>query len=376
MNGFTFRARKIDNAVNRKPCGTLRAADMDGYLSGMTHLATVTIDDVAELAGVSIKTVSRVLNREPHVREATRERVEAAAAQLNYTPNVSARALAGSRSYLIGLYYDNPSPGWVGQIEQGAMTACRNAGYHLIVEQLKDEEGALAERVTALQARVRPDGVILTPPLCDNPALLEALEKTGARYVRIAPSWDLQRSAYVHMDDHRAAYEMTTYLQGLGHRDIAFVCGPADHVAAGRRRDGFVDAMKAAGLPVKPGRIQTGAFSFRSGLEAGERLLNIADRPTAIFAGNDDMALGVMALASRLHIEIPDDLTLVGFDDSPSAQVVWPQLTTVRQPTSEMAATAAEVLIGRALDEGGPRGRLLDFQLVVRESSGPPRHAA
>jgi LacI family transcriptional regulator len=336
-------------------------------------LATATIDDVAKLAGVSIKTVSRVLNREPHVRDSTRERVEAAAAQLNYTPNVSARALAGSRSYLIGLYYDNPSPGYVGQIEQGAMAACRRAGHHLIVEEMLETGPAIRDSIAAFHARVRPDGVILTPPLCDRRELLEALEAVKASYVRIAPSWDLERSPYVYMDDRKAAYEMTAYLQGLGHRDIAFIGGPVDHVAAARRTEGFTDAMASAGLPVRPGRIQPGQFSFRSGWEAGERLLQSpTGRPSAIFAGNDDMALGVMAVANRLHIEIPGDLTLVGFDDSPSAQVVWPQLTTVRQPTAEMAATAADILIERGSGEPGPRGRLLNFELVLRESSGPP----
>ncbi|HEY3814452.1 MAG TPA: LacI family DNA-binding transcriptional regulator [Caulobacteraceae bacterium] len=334
----------------------------------------MTIDDVAELAGVSIKTVSRVLNREPHVRDSTRLRVEAAAAKLNYTPNVSARALAGSRSYLIGLYYDNPSPGYVGQVEQGAMIACRKAGYHLVVEEMLETGSALRESVTALHARARLDGVILIPPLCDRPELLDALEAAKAAYVRIAPSFDLERSPYVFMDDRRAAYEMTAYLQKLGHSDIAFIGGPPDHVAAASRTEGFTDAMADAGLKVAKGRIQAGEFSFRSGREAGERLLDDPKkRPTAIFASNDDMALGVMAVANRLHIEIPNDLTLVGFDDSPSAQVVWPQLTTVRQPTAEMAANAAEILITRAGTEGGPRGRRLAFELIIRDSSAPPR---
>jgi LacI family transcriptional regulator len=335
-------------------------------------LPSVTIDDVAELAGVSIKTVSRVLNQEPHVRETTRDRVLQAAKQLDYTPNVSARALAGSRSYLIGLYYDNPSPGYVGQVEQGAMAACRPAGYHLIVEEMQEAGTPLRERIAAFHARVRPEGVILTPPLCDLPEVLEALDAAKASYVRIAPSRDLERSPYVYIDDRKAAQEMTLYLQALGHRDIAFIQGPPDHFAAARRCEGFLDAMASAGLPVRPERVQPGQFSFRSGSEAGERLLSSPDRPTAIFAGNDDMALGVMAVANRLHIEIPGDLSLVGFDDSPSAQVVWPQLTTVRQPAAEMAAVAAEMLIGRISPARGSRGRLLDFKLVLRQSSGPP----
>jgi LacI family transcriptional regulator len=339
-------------------------------------VSTVTIDDVARLAGVSIKTVSRVLNREPYVRDSTRERVEAAATQLDYTPNVSARALAGGRSYLIALYYDNPSPGYVGQIEQGAMAACRREGRHLIVEEMREMGPAVQDSIAAFHARVRPDGVILTPPLCDRPELLAALDAVNAAYVRIAPSWGLERSPFVYMDDREAAHEMTAYLQSLGHRDIAFIGGPVDHVAAARRTEGFSDAMAAAGFAVGPGRIQRGEFSFRSGWEAGERLLqDPQNRPTAIFAGNDDMALGVMAVANRLHVEIPSDLTLVGFDDSPSAQVVWPQLTTVRQPTAEMAAVAAEILIKRNSADKGPRGRLLGFKLVVRESSGPPRSA-
>jgi LacI family transcriptional regulator len=334
-------------------------------------LPTVTIDDVAELAGVSIKTVSRVLNQEPHVRETTRDRVLKAAKQLDYTPNVSARALAGSRSYLIGLYYDNPSPGYVGQVEQGAMAACRQSGHHLIVEEVQEAGTPLRERIAAFQARVRPEGVILTPPLCDLPEVLEALDAAKVGYVRIAPSRDLERSPYVYIDDRKAAEEMTHYLQGLGHRDIAFIQGPPDHFAAARRCEGFLDAMASAGLPVRPEWVQPGEFSFRSGLEAGERLLSSSERPTAIFAGNDDMALGVMAVANRLHIEIPGGLSLVGFDDSPSAQVVWPQLTTVRQPAAEMAAVAAEILISRT-SARGPRGRLLDFKLVLRQSSGPP----
>ncbi|WP_424443718.1 LacI family DNA-binding transcriptional regulator [Phenylobacterium hankyongense] len=339
-------------------------------------MPTVTIDDVAELAGVSIKTVSRVLNQEPHVREATRERVLKAAKELDYTPNVSARALAGARSYLIGLYYDNPSPGYVGQVEQGAMAACRPAGYHLIVEQVQEAGATLRERIAAFHARVRPEGVLLTPPLCDLPEVLEALDAAKANYVRIAPSRDLERSPYVYIDDRKAAEEMTHYLQGLGHRDIAFIQGPPDHFAAARRCEGFLDAMASAGLAVRPEWVQPGEFSFRSGSEAGERLLSSPDRPTAIFAGNDDMALGVMAVANRLQIEIPSGLSVVGFDDSPSAQVVWPQLTTVRQPTAEMAAVAAEMLIGRRAAARGPRGRLLAFTLVPRQSSGPPPGAA
>jgi LacI family transcriptional regulator len=335
-------------------------------------LASVTINDVAELAGVSIKTVSRVINREPGVRKATLERVLAAVVSLNYTPNASARALAGSRSGLIALYVDNPSADYVSEIERGAMAACRRSGYHLIAEALQNTGLSLREHVASLHAATRMDGVILTPPLCDRPDVLEAFEAEGVPYVRVAPSGDLDRSPYLRMDDRRAAHEMTTYLIGLGHRDIAFIGGPPDHMAAGQRSEGFLAAMTDAGLSVRPQWIEQGAFFFRSGWDCGERLLEAQRRPTAIFAGNDDMALGVMAVANRLHIDVPGQLTLAGFDDSPSARVVWPQLTTVRQPVFEMAAAAAEILIGVERSPGAPQAQLMDFELVIRQSSAPP----
>ncbi|MDB5471627.1 MAG: transcriptional regulator [Caulobacter sp.] len=335
-------------------------------------MAAITIDDVASLAGVSIKTVSRVLNHEPHVRAATRERVLAAVDSLKYRPNVSARALAGSRSYLMALFFDNPSPGYVHQIETGAMGACRNSGYYLIVEEMLESGVELERRVAAFNSTVRMDGVILPPPLCDRTELLAALDAEKVPYVRIAPTTHLDRAPYVFMDDRQAAYEMTTYLQSLGHRDIAFIAGPPDHTAAARRLEGFRDAMEQAGLPVGPDRVQNGAFSFLSGAECGELLLTAADRPSAIFAGNDDMALGVMAVANRLHIDIPGTVTLAGFDDSPGAQVVWPQLTTVRQPVADMAREATELLIAAGRGDVGPKARRLDFEIIVRQSSGPP----
>ena len=322
---------------------------------------------------MSIKTVSRVLNHEPHVREATRNRVLAAVAKLNYTPNISARALAGARSYLLCLYIDNPSPGYVAQVEQGAMSACRRNGCHLIVEELQPNDPGLRERILAQHATVPMDGVLLTPPLCDNPTMLDALDSARTPYVRIAPSHQVERSAYVYMDDRRAGYEMTAYLQSLGHTDIAFIAGPSDHVAAGQRREGFLEAMRDAGFEPAPSRLQHGAFSFRSGWDCGERLLSRPDRPTAVFVGNDDMALGVMAVANRLHLEVPEQVTIVGFDDSPSAQVVWPQLTTVRQPVAEMAKVAAELLIARSADGEGRPARRMEFEVIVRDSSGPVR---
>jgi LacI family transcriptional regulator len=335
-------------------------------------LVSVTIYDVARVAGVSIKTVSRVLNREPNVRPATRERVTAAAAALHYRPNISARSLAGSRSYLLGLFYDNPSPAYVSDFQHGATAQCRKEGYHLVVEPIDSsavDAGALVEGMLAM---LKLDGVILTPPVCDRPAVLAVLDRMGVPYVRIAPDLNLNHAARVSMDDRRAAFEMTNLLFRLGHRDIGFIKGHPDHGASHLRFEGYEAAMTAQGAPIRADRVLQGYFSFRSGVDCAEQLLSSADRPTAIFASNDDMALGALTVASRQGLVAPRDLSVAGFDDTPSASVVWPKLTTVRQPIAEMAAAAAEILISRHMDDDNalPVDRLLDFKIIVRESTG------
>ncbi len=335
-------------------------------------MSTITINDVAALAGVSIKTVSRVLNDEPYVRQNTRDRVQEAVRQLHYKPNFAARALAGSRAYLIGLYFNNPSLDYVSNIQYGAMIACREAGYHLLVEEIRGSGPDLQTQADALLSTVRMDGVILTPPVCDQLEVLGALDAAGVPYVRLAPAVELHRAPYVYMDDHRAAYEMTVHLLALGHRRLGFIKGPAGHSATELRYQGFLQALRDHRIEMRPSWAQSGDFSFRSGLAAGEQLLGQTEPPTAIFASNDDMALGVMALAHRLRLDVPEDLSIAGFDDSPSAQVVWPQLTTIRQPVARMASEAAVLLIARHNEsDGAPQGSLLDFELVIRGSTGP-----
>jgi LacI family transcriptional regulator len=331
--------------------------------------AAITIVDVAKRAGVSIKTVSRVLNREPNVREQTRERVIAAAAALSYTPNVAARSLAGSRSYLLGLLFDNPSLSYIGDMQMGALRECRLSGHHLIVEPFRAEGEDVGVRIRALIATLKTDGLILTPPVCDHPEVLAALDEAGVAYVRVAPYHDPVHGASVHMDDAAAARQMTELLIGLGHRKIAFILGHPEHGASQSRADGYAAALRLAGLPHRPELVRQGFFSFRSGVEAAEELLSGPDRPTAIFASNDDMALGVMSVANRLGLSVPRDLSIAGFDDTPSARVVWPQLTPVRQPIAEMGAAAAELLVERRAAAGG--ARLLEFEIVPRDSTGP-----
>ena len=339
------------------------------------RVANVTIVDVAHAAGVSIKTVSRVLNREPNVSTATREQVMAAAAALHYTPNVSARSLAGSRSYLIALLYDNPNAAYIADLQTGALSRCRAGGYHLIIEPFDTTAADAPDAIADMMSKLRTDGMILTPPLCDHPGVLELLDTTGAAYVRIAPSNRVDHGSVVRIDDMAAAREMTRLLIADGHRDIGFVKGHPDHGASHQRLAGFLAAMTEAGLTVRPDWIAEGLFSFLSGVAAGTRLLDRNDRPTAIFACNDDTALGVMSEANRLGLVMPRDLSVAGFDDTPTARVVWPQLTTVRQPVADMAAMAADMIIeGRTEDEA--ESQLMAFEIIVRGSTGPAPRAA
>ncbi len=190
-------------------------------------------------------------------------------------------------------------------VQLGALRRCREAGYHLIVEQLSMQDPNLGEAVRALAVQSSLHGLILTPPLCDAPAIVEVLKAERVPFVRIAPDRSLSGVPSVSIDDHAAAKEMTAYLIGLGHRRIGFIKGHPDHSAAHARFEGYRAALKQAGLPFVEELCAQGYFSYQSGMEAGEVLLALKNRPTAIFASNDDMAAAVLAAAQRFHLKLP-----------------------------------------------------------------------
>jgi LacI family transcriptional regulator len=336
---------------------------------------TITIKDVAERAGVSAKTVSRVINEEAHVRPALREAVMRVVKELDYRPNAFARSLSSSRSYLLGLFLDDPAwSGYAAGMQRGALMRCRERHYHLVVEPLDSSTSGWEPGLMTSIAALRLDGAILTPPLCRYAPLLERLEGIGLPYVRISPGEEEARSGFVDIDEEEAAFEMTRHLIGLGHREIGFIEGIPSHAATPKRRAGFLSAMHAAGIPVARDRIVPGDFTFRGGIEGGETLLRSGHPPTAIFASNDDMALGVSAAAAKLGVVVPAQLSIAGFDDAPTARVAWPPITTVRQPVEAMAAAAVDILIdpayrGKPSDAGFHRE--LPYELIVRGSTGP-----
>jgi LacI family transcriptional regulator len=339
-------------------------------------MTTVTIKDVAARAGVSPKTVSRVINGEPHVRPEVRDVVQRVVAELDYRPNAFARSLSSSRSYLLALLLDDPASGYAADVQLGALMRCRAKSYHLVVEPIDTASSGWASELSASVRALKLDGAILTPPVCDNQAVLDLLEAEGLSYVRISPRGEVDRSGLVRMDDAAAAREMTEHLLGLGHRDIGFVRGDPNHSVSQLREDGYRAAMAAAGVAVPERFVVTGDFSFRSGMALGNDLIGgngqSADRPTAIFASNDDMALGVLIAAMKHGVAVPDSLSIVGFDDAPSARAAWPLLTTIRQPKAEMAAAAVDILVDPHYRAGAADPRFkkaLQYRLVLRDSA-------
>lgn len=330
-----------------------------------------TLSDIAKLAKVSIKTASRVVRKEPKVSPKTRAAVEEAIKTLNYRPSVAPRAAVGSRSYVLGLIFDNPNASYIVELLQGAMEQSRQDGYHLIVEPVSLSSASITEDINNLLVQSNLDGMILPPPLCDEPSILKALMSAGKPFARISPSISEELGLRVEINDHQAAKEMTTKLIKLGHTSIGFITGRKGTATTRRRLEGFLSAMKEANLSVPDSFIQEGNFEYRSALIAGEKLLKQPQRPTAIFASNDEMAAGLIAAAHKSGLSVPDDLSIAGFDDSLVATVVWPQLTTVRQPIKEMAATAVKILIEkcRAESDENPNMELLPTEIIMREST-------
>ena len=336
----------------------------------------ITIEDVARSAGVSAMTVSRVINKGGNVRETTRAAVLDAIERLNYSPNTAARSLAAGQATHIGLLYANPSAAYLSQFLIGALHAARSAGVHLLIESCESEDADEQAEVMRRFATSDVEGVILPPPLSESQPILIELEAAEIPAVTVALGAPRDGGLNVRIDDHAAAMEMTNYLLDLGHRNIGFIKGHPNIVASHDRYRGFCDALAEAGIETGKAPIEQGYFSYRSGLTAGERLLSRADPPTAIFASNDDMAAATISVAHRRGLVVPDDLSVVGFDDTALATSVWPELTTVKQPIAAMAEAAVELLIADLRSRGGtPRKfaeRVLSHAMIIRESSGQP----
>ncbi len=330
-----------------------------------------TMHDVARLAGVSIKSVSRVINREPHVSAKLRARIDLAIDQLGYVPDLAARSLAGARSFTLGALFDVPSQQYTMKIQAGLYRACVEHQYHLRFEHIDSTvaPAVLEEALARFLRRSRVDAVVLTPPLSDDPVLLDYLDRKGVPYSRIAPFLDPARSAGTRIDDETAAAAIADLLWSHGHRRFAIVNGPDRHGAAVARRKGFIARLQQHDPSINPSEV-FGGFDFVPGIAAGRKLLAQIPRPTAIFATNDDSAAGTMVAIREAGLSIPADISICGFDDSWVATSVWPLLTTVLQPIEEMAYVAACLVLQRPDQQNPAALQTLDYTMIERDSVG------
>lgn len=333
-----------------------------------------TIADVAARAGVSTMTVSRVVNKSAGVRPATREKVEAAIAELGFVPNAAARSLAGGKACRIALLHSNPSAAYLSEFLVGSLAGAAEADAQLVVEHWIEQEQP--RDVVDRLAGHRIDAVLLPPPLCDAADLIEHLRVAGFALAQIATGAPAAFADAVSIDDESAAFAMTGRLLGLGHRRIGFIVGDRNQTASTLRLQGYRRALTEAGLAVDDTLIAQGDFTYRSGLLACGVLLGQTDRPSAIFASNDDMAAAAIAAASRRGLDVPRHLAVCGFDDSAMASTTWPEITTVRQPIAAMAQLATTQLAKRARARGDDAPlkvvhQVLAHHIVVRDSDGP-----
>ena len=340
-------------------------------------MANATIIDVAKHAGVSIKTVSRVINNVKTVKPQIRERVTRAIEKLDYHPNPSARGLGGNRSYLLGLLYDVSCGYYATSVLAGATERSHAAKYQIVMQSCDYNAPALADDLARNIRQSRVDGVMITPPLSDLSSVIEVLESRHIPFVRIAPGTDHDSYRSVCTNDRESCASMTEQLASLGHQRISFIIGNPDHAAVMDRYRGYLDGLRACALRLDKSLVVQGYNSHASGVQCARKLLNVAPakRPTAIFASNDEMAAGVLSVAHSMGLGVPEDVSVVGFDDSPLASQVWPALTTIRQPISDMAGQAAELLLRMLRGEPADNSKhVLPSTLTFRQSTGPARN--
>ncbi|WP_293746965.1 LacI family DNA-binding transcriptional regulator [uncultured Paraglaciecola sp.] len=337
----------------------------------------VTIKDVAIHAGVSFKTVSRVINHEGTVKPDTLEKVNTAIAELNYQPNTAARNLAGSKSFALGFIYDNPNAYYVIDMQRGILEECGRKGYELIIHPCESDQFDIITKIQDMVKRTQLSGLIVSPPLSENPTFIEELARLDIQFVRLVSgdNSQIENTSCVFIHDREAAHSIVEYLISLGHKKIAFISGEKDHKSTLERQEGYVQAMQLHGLEINKEWIVEGRYSFDSGVSGAEKLLGLENKPTAIFACNDEIAAGVFLSARLAGFDVPNQLSIVGFEDSPFSRQTIPQLTTAAQPTQQIGSSAAALLISNITQNrlrtqtNEPRHENFTPELVVRGST-------
>jgi LacI family transcriptional regulator len=336
--------------------------------------AQPTINDVAARAGVSKKTVSRVINGSPLLADATRKRIEAAIEELGFVPNPQARALALRRNFLIALLHDNPNAQTVLNFQNGVLSAIQNSDFALVVRPVERNSDQIMSDIQTFLERQRPWGAMLLPPISERDDIAQLCERLGVRYVRVGSAILDLPDRCVASNDQQVVEQAVKQLIAMGHKKIGFVRGPRGFRSAHEREAGFTAALDAAKINLPKKYRTEGNYRYDTGVAAGEKLLNLTDRPTAIFCSNDEMAAGVLNVAHRMKIDVPSELSVIGFDDSPTARHMWPPLSTVRWPIFEMGVLAAKKLLPEFLkNTDGPLPTTLESTFVARESTAKPQ---
>ncbi|BDX07636.1 LacI family DNA-binding transcriptional regulator [Planctobacterium marinum] len=335
-----------------------------------------TIKDVAKLAGVSIKTVSRVINKEDSVKPDTESKVQAAIAELNYQPNSSARNLAATQSFAIGYIYDNPNAYYVIDMQNGILKECLSNGFELIIHPCDASNEHIVNEVKDMVRRSQLAGLVLSPPLSEMPEVLSALDEINMQYVRILSGANDKKTGgpCVLINDRSASEKITEHLISVAHKRIGFITGDKDHQSTDERLQGYKSALNKHQLKADKSLIIDGRYSFEAGVEGAKQLLSLKQPPSAIFACNDEIAAGALFAARLMNFDVPKDVAIAGFEDNPFSRQTWPKLTTAAQPTSLIARQATSLLIRtiknkRKGDKEKIDNQYFEPELVVREST-------
>lgn len=337
----------------------------------------LTIMDIARMAGVSKKTVSRVINHSGLVKQDTRDKILRIIDEHQYQPDPQARALALRRSQLVALISDQPNPQYIVDFQRGILEAMSGTSYQLVIRPCDRQSPNMYREITEIITWQKLFGVILTPSISEDEKLIGHLRDINCPYVRVA-AIDLDTpDRLIETHDYVGAAEAARHIAALGHRRIAHIRGPDSFLSASERMRGFRVGLAEYGVKLDDDLLFMGRYTFESGIECGEQLLGLAERPTAVFAGNDEMAVGVYQAVRRAGLRVPDDLSIVGFDDAPVATRIWPMLTTVRLPIKHMGRIAAQLLISQhdRVSVEPPDATSVMPSLVVRGSTSPPATA-
>ncbi|MGI9299436.1 MAG: LacI family DNA-binding transcriptional regulator [Luminiphilus sp.] len=359
---------------------TSKKADIDlvaatkRWHEGNTDGRKPTMQDVAELAGVSKKTVSRIINNSPSVNAATRDAIQALILAIGYRPDPQARGLASKRSYLVGLITDNPTPQYVVNIQQGILDVIRQTGYELVVHPCDRKSETFLEDALGFIEVQKLYGVILTPSVSEDENLAEALRSAGCAYIRIASIALDMESRMIVTNDRVGGRYLADHLVSLGHERIAWVEGRRSFRSSTERIAGFMEALVDHGISVPEEYQLRGDYTFESGIAIGADLLDLDPPPTAVFAANDEMAAGILQALHVAGHTPPEALSVVGYDDFETATRVWPRLTTARTPARKIGRLAAERLF-EFHDEGqNVRGENETWPMLIeRDSTRRPK---